>query len=157
MSAEGQSTDTSSWGNKVRMGTLALMTALAPSATTTTITLGGTGLVATMTSCGDKDKDPNPEEITLTAEEQAFADKLAPHPDGTLKYSILEGGVDPYIFKNFAKINLELLSAKGMSYKATPIIQKKSVAEVLAKAKELNPGTAPLLYFTFFSEKIRRK
>ncbi|MBL0303631.1 MAG: hypothetical protein IPQ23_18355 [Cytophagaceae bacterium] len=139
MLAEGQSTDTSSWGNKVRMGTLALMTALAPSATTTTITLGGTGLVATMTSCGDKDKDPNPEEITLTAEEQAFADKLAPHPDGTLKYSILEGGVDPYIFKNFAKINLELLSAKGMLYKATPVIQKKSVADVLAKAKELNP------------------
>ena len=140
MLAEGQSTDTSSWGNKVRMGTLALMTALAPSATTTTITLGGTGLVATMTSCGDKDKDPNPEEITLTAEEQAFADKLAPHPDGTLKYSILEGGVDPYIFKNFAKINLELLNAKGMLYKATPIIQKKSVADALAKAKELNPG-----------------
>ena len=140
MSAEGQSTDTSIWGNKVRMGTLALMTALAPSATTTTITLGGTGLVATMASCGDKDKDPNPEEITLTAEEQAFADKLAPHPDGTLKYSILEGGVDPYIFKNFAKINLELLNAKGMLYKATPIIQKKSVADALAKAKELNPG-----------------
>jgi hypothetical protein len=139
MSAEGQSTDTSSWGNKVRMGTLALMTAITPSATTT-ITLGGIGLVTTMTSCGDKDKDPNPEEITLTAEEQAFADKLAPHPDGTLKYSILEGGVEPYIFKNFAKINLELLSAKGMSYKATPIIQKKSVADVLAKAKELNPG-----------------
>jgi len=60
MPAEGQSTDTSSWGNKVRMGTLALMTALAPSATTTTITLGGTGLVATMASCGDKDKDPEP-------------------------------------------------------------------------------------------------
>ncbi|MBL0326461.1 MAG: hypothetical protein IPP61_14975 [Cytophagaceae bacterium] len=100
-----------------------------------------------MTSCGDKDKDPNPEEITLTAEEQAFADKLAPHPDGTLKYSILEGGVDPYIFKNFAKINLELVSAKGMVYKATPIIQKKSVADVLAKAKELNPGQ-PLYYIS---------
>ncbi|MBK9934147.1 MAG: hypothetical protein IPP05_08380 [Cytophagaceae bacterium] len=78
MSAEGQSTDTSSWGNKVRMGTLALMTALAPSATTTTITLGGTGLVATMASCGDKDKDPNPEEIPLTAEEKLFASAFDP-------------------------------------------------------------------------------
>jgi hypothetical protein len=106
------------------------------------MTLGGT----TMQSCEKNTVEPMEQADTkLTPEQQAFADLLKPHPDGTLKYSILEGGVDPYIFKNFAKINLELVNAKSMSYKATPIIQKKSVADVLAKAKELNPGQ-PLYY-----------
>ena len=69
---EGQSTDTSSWGNKVRMGTLALMTALTPSATTTTITLGGVGLVTTMTSCGEDDPTPvDPNAIDRTSDNPA--------------------------------------------------------------------------------------
>ncbi|MBK9509895.1 MAG: hypothetical protein IPO04_10710 [Cytophagaceae bacterium] len=172
MSAEGQSTDTSSWGNKVRMGTLALMTALAPSATTTTITLGGTGLVATMASCGDKDKDPNPEEIPLTAEEKLFASAFDPTNQklidkGWVKPSILDGKpvvvvpVSPVpnntnfteAFKGFMDIEIRLINAKTGQYSITPIINKSSLEKIFTKASEINPGK-PFYYLTLVNEAI---
>ncbi len=108
----------------------------------TYLLLGGAAVGAgSMQSCTPTEQvKPTDDPNKLTADEIAFAELLKPHPDGRLKYAILEGGVEPYVFKNFARVDLELINAKGKEYKATPWIQKKSVAEVIAKAKELNPG-----------------
>jgi hypothetical protein len=133
-----------------RQAALSIMTALStlvPSATTVGTVAGAGAIAASTTSC---EKDGGVELVDknkLTPEEEAFAKLLAPNADGTPKYAILEGGVEPYVFKNFAKVNLKLLNAKGMLYEATPVIQKKSVADVLAKAKEMNPGQ-PLYYIS---------
>jgi hypothetical protein len=123
------------------------MAALTPTASTVSTTVSAGALAASTMSCEKDEVKPVEDLNKLTPEQQAFVELLKPHPDGTLKYAILEGGVEPYVFKNFAKVTLELLNAKSMSYTATPIIQKKSVEEVIAKAKELNPGQ-PLYLIT---------
>ncbi|MBK6978330.1 MAG: hypothetical protein IPH28_15560 [Cytophagaceae bacterium] len=136
-------------------------------ATTTTITLGGTGLVATMASCGDKDKDPNPEEIPLTAEEKLFASAFDPTNQklidkGWVKPSILDGKpvvvvpVSPVpnntnfteAFKGFMDIEIRLINAKTGQYSITPIINKSSLGKIFTKASEIDPRETFLLPYT---------
>ncbi len=96
------------------------------------------------TSCEtDKAVDPIGQVDTkLTAEQQKFADLLAPNKDGTPKSISIDIGdpSSPFYMPKLFRIELKLVNAKFGTYEITPYISKAPIANALAKAEEIKPG-----------------
>src|SRR5690606_25190427 len=67
---------------------------------TVMLVLALTGAALTSTSCGGGDEPTPIEQTTLTPEQQAFADLLAPNADGSLKSATDIIGEEPYNFND---------------------------------------------------------
>jgi hypothetical protein len=102
---------------------------------------------AVMTSCSLFEKKvvtPKDDPNKLTAEEQKFADILAPYPDGTPKSITVDIGdpKDPYFMPKLFKIEMKLINAKAGTLEITPIISKKPIEDAINKAKVEVPNKA---------------
>lgn len=120
------------------MSVMTVFSMLIPSATS----IVGAGAVAVGLQSCKTSTDPAPINTELTPEQQTFADLFKLRKDGSIPSFTVDIGdpKDPYFMPKLFKMEMKLVSAKYGTYEITPIISKKSIADVLQKASIDIPG-----------------